>query len=509
MKQKEITNKIYYWLFLGYFAILPMSNTVALRNIFLIFLLGILLYEVKLFYKYTLRYKLKELGQLPIVFIVWIIFLFFFPLFAIDEDIAWNNFKGQWSQSIIAFFVGFGAVKLLGKDGPGLWALAFASSFSTVVHLIFVVFAWIGFFGVNPPTDINLSDFFQYILVVSSSQKVITWGAQNFPWGFWGLEVLPSNLGFSACHSFILYGVCFCLAWYEKNNIKMLGAFLGLILGFLSILIAGSRGALIYGIFLLMAMGVLCFFRLKNSPSVKLHEERKRGMLPFLVFPLILFSGLVFFVAIRSVENDIRWSMMFDKVKLGFQLENPTDILCNGVSKATEEKIRKEFSDKNIYYVDALLVGLKTQDGARILLMRAGAGLLVENPLGLDGSRDSYKKLIEKKCGHPPVLEFAHLHQGWFDMILGIGLVGTIIFAWMMTFFLKFGWVNMSRKSSWPWAFSLFLISFFWISRGFVDSVFREHYLQMQAFLMGYLFFRINLNSADEASRDLPVKNSP
>jgi hypothetical protein len=40
----------------------------------------------------------------------------------------------------------------------------------------------------------------------------------------------------------------------------------------------------------------------------------------------------------------------------------------------------------------------------------------------------------------------------------------------------------------------LFLITVFWISRGFADAVYREHYLQMQGFLIAYLMGRLTLS---------------
>jgi hypothetical protein len=170
-------------------------------------------------------------------------------------------------------------------------------------------------------------------------------------------------------------------------------------------------------------------------------------------------------------------------------------LLCNGISQESEALIRAKFSSRDPGYVDALLNGLKQQDGGRILLMRAGFDLMLENVRGLDGSRQSYRKLIEAKCGHEPALQFAHSHQGWIDLALGLGWAGLVIFGMMMGNFLFVGWHHLDKAKAdvGEWAMALFLISAFWMSRGFADSVYREHYLQMQMLLLCYLYGRLIL----------------
>jgi hypothetical protein len=201
------------------------------------------------------------------------------------------------------------------------------------------------------------------------------------------------------------------------------------------------------------------------------------------------------------MSRDLRWQTMVDKMRIGLAQEQPAKVLCDGLSAADEKKIRQDFADRDTAYVDDLIDGLNTQDGGRIMLMRAGVSLVLENPRGQDGSRISYQKLMAQKCGHPPRLGFAHLHQSWMDLSLALGWLGAALFAGVLYSFARAGMGAITRPAIAPWALALTVISVFWFMRGFADSLYREHYLQMQALLMAYLLGRMRIDE----SRRTPV----
>jgi len=184
---------------------------------------------------------------------------------------------------------------------------------------------------------------------------------------------------------------------------------------------------------------------------------------------------------------------MVDKVYLGLSQENPIEILCEGLSPVQEKKIRGAYAQHSAEYVDELINGLKFQDGGRILLMRAGFDMVLTYPLGLDGSRSSYKKLIEKKCGHKPEIDHSNLHQSWMDLALGLGWLGTVLFAWLLISLARMGWRQYYGHGveTAAWGLALFLLATFWFVRGFADTLYREHYLQMQAMVMGCIYGRL------------------
>ena len=98
---------------------------------------------------------------------------------------------------------------------------------------------------------------------------------------------------------------------------------------------------------------------------------------------------------------------------------------------------------------------------------------------------------MKEKCGHIPVLEFAHSHNGWFDTVLALGWLGGALYASLFVFFIQAGWGSLNDKKQWPFALALLSLALFWALRGMADSVYREHYLQMQAVMLGILYFKI------------------
>jgi hypothetical protein len=198
-------------------------------------------------------------------------------------------------------------------------------------------------------------------------------------------------------------------------------------------------------------------------------------------------------VAWFAISNNQRWQSMLDKVQVGLTQNDPLRVLCDGLSVEDKARIRQTYINRDTDYVDDLIQSLEVSDGARILLMRAGLTLVYENPQGQDGGRGSFKKLIEQKCGHEPKLTFAHLHQSWMDLALGIGWLGAAIFALVLLYFIRKGWRGLAQPETAFLSMSLVLISGFWFFRGFADSLYREHYLQMQALLLAYIYGHIEL----------------
>jgi len=278
------------------------------------------------------------------------------------------------------------------------------------------------------------------------------------------------------------------MAWRNNQKVKLLLAMVGATICFLSVLIASSRGATFFALIILMVTSIVIYIRNKQSENVAKRLVSK-GLFRIAVVMLFASLFLMAIFASKISSNDARWNGTFDKVLIGFSVENPIDILCNGLSLHDQMKIRGKYADHAPEYSDGLISSFSSDVG-RVILMRAGFSLVLENLHGIDGSRSTYERLIEKKCGHPPVMHFAHTHQAWMDLILALGLMGAVALAWVFVNFMLKGWRGTMCDSSNAWAFALFMLSFFWIFRGLMDSVYREHYLQMQALLLSYLYFR-------------------
>ena len=143
-----IYKKIYAFAFLGCVAVLPMSDTIALRNIFLASMLFLIVYGVMFSFDIRKDFS-RSIKLIPIPLILWVLYLCIFPLWAPMPTIAWENLRGQWGESIIAWTVGLGAAVVFRGDGPDLWDIGLASAFPLIIHLLLACLAYFGVFSVD------------------------------------------------------------------------------------------------------------------------------------------------------------------------------------------------------------------------------------------------------------------------------------------------------------------------------------------------------------------------
>ncbi len=476
------------WLFLFLFSIFPISNTIALRNVMLVFLTCTLLlaviFNIK-FYEYPLLSSLKRMPG-PVVF--WVGFLLLFPLWARDSSSAWHNLGGQWLEALLAGFIGYAAFHLLGRKGPGLLALGIASAVPLLLHLLLCIAALQGLLNERfyaDPSIATLWDSLAHPQTIHANPRLTMQGLMN---GFRGIEPMHGNLGYPACQSICLFCASFVQALHSRNVKDQAVSVFGIALCFLSILIAQSRGAILYAFFIMMVGFALSKVRFGSHVAVQDSLQKSNVGLGGRAISLVAVL-LLLFVTFQYVKRDSRWFSMADSVEAAFAIENPTKVLCDGLDASIQDGIRSQLEGRDPKYVQAVIDGLNS-DGGRILVLRAGFQLTLENPVGLDGSRQSYRKLIQERCGHEPAMPFAHSHNSWIDLALALGWVGLFSFACLMVFFLYNGIIGMRSDENLHWAMAMVLISTFWILRGFADSVYREHYLQMQFMLLMYLFGR-------------------
>lgn len=492
MLKKTPFQWVYGGLFLLYFGVLPISNTIALRNVALAILTGCVLW-VLLFARHRLQWPLAAgVSAVPKVFWVWVAFLVLFPLWAPDGRTAWANLGGQWLESLLAWLVAFGCIMILGRDGPSLWTLALASTVPIFLHLLMTVAAWVGLFPNPMPEDVTVTTFitFAWKRYWASGLEV-----QGFPWGFRGLEPMHGNLGYTACQSIALFAALgFFGLLAQKWKTFALG-WAGVMVCFASVLIANSRGAIVFGLVMLGFMAAVYVFRISKSARVSTPQRKAVRWTVGVLSGVAALAFLAF--AFQSVRSDARWAGMRDKIEIGLGVADPVDVLCNGVSNNLKEHIRTHYAAGKPGYADELISGVEG-DGSRVMLMRVGFQMVADNPWGLDGSRHSYKRLMEEKCGHVPVLQYAHSHQGWVDTFLSFGWVGALVFAGLLLVCVARSWCALTREHVGVLAFALLSLSVFWVVRGSADSVYREHYLQMQAAMLGILYLKLGLESASK-----------
>lgn len=488
--------RLYFFAFLAYLAVLPIANTVALRYLLLLVLLSLIAFE--LMRKKTLpAHSWRVLPLAPGgLLLLWAAYLLLFPLWAEQPTVAWENLRGQWGTALVAWIIGIAGVLLLGRRGPNLWQLGLASAFLVAIHLFIILLAWSGLLGAKVQVHMPLREMLSNLQSILSGSS--PWALQAFPWGFRGFDPMHGNLGYTADQSIILFMCCLLFAALGRRFVVAGWAGLAVVICFMSVVIAYSRGAVLYGlVMILLASAVFCL-RFHWRTIDRQIASRPKGRRGQFVLMLVMLAALGL-VAMFSFSKDERWHQMSDKVRIAFMIKDPVRFLCEGPDKATLDGMRARMADREPDYVTALIGGLNG-DGARITLMRAGWLLVQEHPLGLDGSRLTYKKLIEEKCGHMPAMVYEHAHQGWLDTALALGWVGCLSLLALLFGMAWYGWRHLRHPSAGPWALALFLLAVFWLLRGFADSIYREHLLQMQAALLGYICARLTLELRPDVS---------
>lgn len=479
--------KMFTWCFLAYLAILPVAGTIALRNLLLALLLPLLLWGWREGGK---RLHGKEiLRWMPYPLLLWAVFLLLFPFWAVNQDIAWANLRGQWGESLAVWCVGLGAALILGSRGPGLLSLGLASAFLVGLHLLLTLLAWAGLFGADVPESLPISQMWQAALDTLSAQGRAAWHWQGFPWMFRGFDPMHGNLGYTASQAIALFLVCLVSAFAVRKPRNAWMVALLTAACFLSIVVANSRGAVLFSI-LLVPLAAGAYVATTARAGVRLF----RGLLPELGSALILLVIALALLLGQSIRTDARWHTMLGKAYAGFLVQSPIDFLCNGLSPGEHVALAQHIAPQKPADAEPIIQGLNG-DGGRVVLMRAGMQLVWEHPLGMDGSRQSYEKIIAQKCGHQPVFAFAHAHQAWINLALAFGWGGALLFAGLLGYFAMAGARGLRLERSRDWAFALFLLSVFWILRGLTDAVYQEHYLLMQALLLGYLWGRMKVDS--------------
>lgn len=485
--------RLYLALILAFAGVLSVSGTIALRNVLHLALLLLLLGYLGFAWR-TERGRIVRLAAaVPLPVWLWCVYLLIFPFIAPNPAGAWSNMigKGMWGESILTWLLAWGVFLILGAKRLTLWVLALVSAVPVFIHLGLTIFAWAGVLQPSFYKEPSLLAAFQSVWTVLVDKSLMTSLFQDFPTEFRGIEPMHGNLGYPASQSMCLALAVSFAAWREGRVRRFIFS-AGLVgLCFLSVAIAQSRAAVYFGV-IILTMGSVIFVG-----SGRARIGQKRNLWP-LVLVMLAVGSLCLLVFYQMVSSKPRWSSMGDKLAIGFQIERPKELICNGFTPETSEFVYQMYAEGDRAYLASLVEGLQG-DGGRVLLARVGLEMSIANLEGWNGGRDAYQIRIEQLCGHEPALNFSHAHNAWVNLVLAIGWSGALLYAWLLMQFAKSGLSVLKDEQNWPSGLALLLLSTFWLLRGMVDAVYQEHYLQMQAFFLLTLF--LNLNSGKPVSK--------
>lgn len=435
-----------------YIAVLPMANTMALRNVALLAVLVLLAFvSIRVPAQWWLG--ISSAWLIPLA--LWVAYLCLFPLIAEDSAGAWRNLGQIWYRSILALVAGAGVAVVLARYG-GL-VTTFHVGLLTVVPLV-----------------IHLG------LVAFKAYEI-----SGIPWNYWGRETHHADLGYAAGHAVVLFAVSAALAL--KRERRRLVAFALIAAAILSVTIAHSRGGLgfaLLGLFLVFAVDLM------------VSDARKRTR-----YIAILVAGVaaIVLVVVFASRSDDRWVRMADRLAGGFY-GDALQIQCEGNAQI-ERELTERFGPGQ--QTADLVESIRAGDGARIVLVRAGLRLAELHPWGLDGSRQAYQLRLKEYCPNPAAFQISHTHNGWLDTVLSLGWIGAGLYLLVLVNFLRLGIKGLRTGGEGiEWAYVLVVLSIFWILRGLTDSVYRDHQLEMQGFVLAYAAVALQLRSRPKLNTD-------
>jgi hypothetical protein len=382
-------------------------------------------------------------NKVLLIFFIYLIFQLLF--FSTNYPLALNNFRAEWMHFILFSMIGAGTGLALGGGGSLkiLFLLGIAFSIPLYIHL-----------------SLSLLKAFELGVI---------------PWGYWGINEIHGDLGYTALQASILL---FAYYFYQdKKKSKRLITLALIAVCVASPLLASSRGGTGFVLIALLLVATSYFF---------LSEDINIGLKNKIIGTL---SALILITSIYQIglmSDPNRWGGVISRLSIGLQ-GDPSDVYCNGIT-TLEDAIKS----KGTVITPPIQKGLNSivdGDGARVMAARSGAALTLDSPMGINQSKQAYQQAIVKKCNGQPAIFISHTHSAWIDTALAIGLPGAFLLLITLLAYAVKGY--QALKSATPtvsgFGVALFTSSCIWIARGVLDSTQRDQMLEMQAFILAFL----------------------
>ena len=442
-------------------AILPIPHTIGVRHLLLGLLCVIVLAN---------RQPWQHLRPLLVPIGLWAAYLLIYPLISPSPAIAWNSFSGQWSKSLLAMLAGAGAGLMLREHRwSNTFTLGVVSAVPLIVHILLTVGVWFGWVSADFGSWGGTGDPPRALL----SHNYGTIAA--FPWSYWGIEQHHADLGYAALQTGCLIGASYVTTAGGKQHWRIAGIIALCLISLISLIVAQSRAGLVFFLLALASMA-LVFQR-----EIKQHDGWNIGLRQFWIGSIVV--GIVLAVIVTSPGS--HWAGLADRLLAG-TYGDPVKVLCEG-SRVVENDIQKNLAAPDERVAQNPATALEGGDGVRTLLLRTGLILVTENPLGIDGSKEAFQRALRKHCSQP-VIDMSHAHDGWIDLTLALGWPGGVLYLLLLTSFAVLGFRTLRSTTGHKneWGAVLAVLSVLWILRGFTDSVFRDHMLAMQGFMLAF-----------------------
>lgn len=389
--------------------------------------------------------NLRNLIKFPIfnIYLLWVLYLAIWPLLSMNPSIAIASWKSEWLIASLTGFSGLGVGIILSslneqKNGIILTRFAWFSLTPCILHLIMTIGVWFGFITLN---NAGWTGYSPPIML----QAGVFGTTDSFPWGYWGVHRHHADLGYASLSALIFIGASLKLSNKKKGDWLIFLAIVTISLA--STLIAHSRASILFII-------ITSIFIV----TININNKNK--------FPILKFATIILLLSVLfgwiAMKTDNRWAKLSQSFSSAMHIKDPAYVCLANNSLPSAEK-----SDIDV------------SSYSRFIFASIGFYELLKHPWGYDGSRSSFNQLSKEYCP-PNFTPPAHAHNGWIDLGLAIGVLGMLIWLLLLTSGLVYGWYF--RK--FIFGRGLLLCSAILIFRALVDSIFRDHMLEMWSFTL-------------------------
>lgn len=403
-------------------------GTIALRALLLLAALAALARAGGL--RHLTDEAMKAARPLAIVVTLTVWFMLQAAIVSIETGWALDELRGQWLPALLALIIGFMLAVAARRHSK-----AYESQLATLIVIALALL-----------TAAVLAHSSWYWLHLGGLGRQISGGK------------LEMSFAFNLLLAFLTVDL-FCRATCRAPILQLPIAAVAAIfaLAFLAAYLAGARNGV---------LGIL--FLSVSAVSLFVFDQRRRlGTRRTILAAAAIVLALSAF-GFAHYESDPRWRTFAETVGIAWDI------------------------DRHTAWIDAGTRGYPTlEDGTeaeasayiRISFIHAGMRLIAENPLGYGYGRNAFEHALQQQH---PAAQLGHAHSGWIDLGVSGGWPALALWAALLASLMWRGWQALFRDGN-PLGLVLFFLATGYAGRMVLDSVNKDHMLQMFFFLSGVL----------------------
>ena len=412
------------------FAVWPIQRTISLRDLLLVLSIGMFTYL-------AVRARPSRWW----FHIEWPVGLYLISDFMddvvavfISEETAWSldEIQGQWLKGMLALLTG-GLVAFAVRQNP----TAQRTAVTIVLAVLLLHIVYVDYLGLK---------------MLLETGQIIRGYASGLTQGTDASNYLSNML------LVLLLAETFIRFTYRQRYLPLPNAalFVVVLLTLFSVYAESVRNGIVEIVFMLLVFAML--FVLENR------QRTGKTMIVFIVSLVLVVPGVLSYL---SYKTDPRWATFFETVPLAFD----TDANRQWINLSRKDELKLS-GDEPVDWSNYM----------RLARMKAGVDLTLENPWGVGFGRNAFGHAVMKKYGESS----SHSHSGLIDLAVGTGIPGTLLWLGFLASLATLAWRSFRRTRDYG-ALALLLLVTGYSTRMVLDSIIRDHMLQMFLFLAAFL----------------------